>query len=395
MTKLRLAIVASHPVQYNAPWFRLLAASQQFDVMVFYTWSQAILDAKFDPGFGRTIEWDIPLLEGYQYTIVENTSLRPGSHHFKGIVNKYLNEEIERWQAQAVLVIGWAFKSHLSCLRYFKNKIPVLFRGDSTFLRRQHPIKAFLRLCWLKWVYRHIDCALYVGVANKQYFKKCGLKDAQLVFAPHAIDNKRFEDTNGYLSHQAIVWRQQLGIAPQELVLLFAGKLEAVKHPFFLLEIASKLQQLPVKVIIAGNGPLEKQLKEKAASMPNVVFLDFQNQQRMPVLYRMANLFVLCSVSETWGLSVNEAMACGVPVLASNTCACTLDLLSNGKAGFTFNFNDASAVVRFVEDMIRDRRKLHQMGTLAREQISRYNFESIVHAVESTLLKSDTSLAIR
>ncbi len=86
----RLAIITTHPIQYNAPLFKLLSKRNNISIKVFYTWGEAVLQKKYDPGFGKTIEWDIPLLEGYEYTFVENTAKKPGSHHFSGIDNPRL-----------------------------------------------------------------------------------------------------------------------------------------------------------------------------------------------------------------------------------------------------------------------------------------------------------------
>src|SRR5690606_37765332 len=122
--KKKIAIVSTHPIQYNAPWFRLLAKEFNVDLNVFYTWSQSEKGSKFDPGFGKSITWDIPLLDGYNYKFIKNTSKEPGSHHFTGISNPTLIKEIEQWKPDAILVIGWSFKSHLACLRYFKKKVP-------------------------------------------------------------------------------------------------------------------------------------------------------------------------------------------------------------------------------------------------------------------------------
>ena len=78
---MKLAIVTTHPIQYNAPWFRLLAKEPGVEIKVFYTWEQSKNNDKYDPGFGRMVEWDIPLLEGYEYTFVKNTSTSPGSFY--------------------------------------------------------------------------------------------------------------------------------------------------------------------------------------------------------------------------------------------------------------------------------------------------------------------------
>ena len=142
----KLAILSTHPIQYNAPLFALLAKSSQLQIMVFYTWGKAVLNNKYDPGFKKVIEWDIPLLDGYPSSFVENVSSDPGSHHYGGIDNPNLIQQIEIFGADALLVFGWNLKSHLRCLRYFHKKITVLFCGDSTLIDEQgHFIKKILR----------------------------------------------------------------------------------------------------------------------------------------------------------------------------------------------------------------------------------------------------------
>src|SRR5579875_1397644 len=199
----KLAIIATHPVQYNAPWFRLLAQKTSLQIKVFYTWSQSSQGAKYDPGFGKTIEWDVPLLEGYEYVFVDNIAKDPGSHHFKGVNNPTIIKDIEQWQPDALLVIGWSYKSHLACMRYFKGRVPVLFRGDSTLLDEKPGIKRWMRRLFLTYVYSFVDHALYVGTNNKNYFLAHGLKERQLHFVPHAIDNNRFGNAAAYYEKAA------------------------------------------------------------------------------------------------------------------------------------------------------------------------------------------------
>ena len=189
---MKLAIITTHPIQYYAPLFKMLHQRGLIKVKVFYTWSQSQQGAKFDPGFGKNIQWDIPLLEGYDYTFVNNIATKPGTHHFRGIINPTLNAEVEKWQPDALLIIGWSFQSHLKCMRYFHNKIPILFRGDSTLLAEHWGPRLIVRTLFLKWVYRYIDYALFVGTNNKRYFLRHGVKETQLTFAPHAVDNERF-----------------------------------------------------------------------------------------------------------------------------------------------------------------------------------------------------------
>src|SRR4051812_32141110 len=100
----KLAIVTTHPIQYNAPLFALLQSRKNISIKVFYTWGDTVKQKKYDPGFNKSIEWDIPLLDGYDHCFPENTARDPGSHHFNGIQNPGLIDDIEAWDANAVLV---------------------------------------------------------------------------------------------------------------------------------------------------------------------------------------------------------------------------------------------------------------------------------------------------
>ena len=339
VTKKRLAIVTSHPIQYNAPWFRLLGKSSAIHPGVFYTWEQSAAGPKYDPDFKERIEWDIPLLEGYEYCFVKNKSSDPGTHHFRGLVNPTLNAEIAAWRPDAILVYGWNFDSHLKCLRHFHRRLPILFRGDSTLLDERPGFRRQLRRWFLKWVYGHIDYALYVGANNKKYFLKHGLREGQLVYAPHAIDNSRFEEPDVHYRELASGWRGRLGIADDDLVLLFAGKLEPKKDPFFLLEITGRIPDPRLKIIIAGTGVLEARLQEAASSDARIHFIGFQNQQQMPVVYRLGDVYILPSrgPGETWGLGVNEAMASGCAIMMSEKAGGSTDLVEEGVNGIRFD----------------------------------------------------------
>jgi hypothetical protein len=138
---VKVAIISTHPIQYNAPLFQLLGESNHLEIKVFYTWGTDVLEKKFDPGFGRIIEWDIPLLKGYQYVFVENTSKNKGSHHFGGIDNPDLINQIEDWGANALFVFGWSFKSHLACLKHFHQKIPIFFRETLHYWMKEAVLK--------------------------------------------------------------------------------------------------------------------------------------------------------------------------------------------------------------------------------------------------------------
>lgn len=362
----KLAIVTTHPIQYNAPWFRLLAERGNISIKVFYTWSQVQHSEKFDPGFGKNIEWDVPVLEGYAYSFVLNTSQNPGSKSFRGIRNPGLIKEIEEWKADAILVYGWKFQSHLGVMKYFHKKIPVIFRGDSHLLGREKGITNRLRLQILKNAFRNIDFGLYVGRLNKEYFLSSGLKESQLIHCPHTIDLDLFKHTEKS-KLGAMEFRKKLGIHSDDLVFLFAGKFEDIKNPFLLLRAANDTVVQNVHFVFVGNGPLEQEIKQEASS--HIHFLDFQNQQSMPALYEMCDIYILPSRSETWGLAVNEAMACGKPALVSDTCGCAPDLIEEGVTGFTFKQGDLQSLKEAIGLILKSAHKLKEMGRNAQERV--------------------------
>jgi glycosyltransferase involved in cell wall biosynthesis len=382
----KLAIVTTHPIQYNAPLFQLLAGNDAVQIKVFYTWEQSQQGAKYDPGFGRHIEWDIPMLEGYDYCFVKNTASHPGTHHFNGIVNPGLVKEIEKWAPDAILVFGWSFNSHLKCLRYFHGKRHILFRGDSTLLDEKPGMRKWIRRLFLKWVYRHVDSALYVGTNNKNYFLRHGIPEESLLFAPHAVDNDRFAEPDDDYVREAGLWRSRLGIEADEVVVLFAGKLEPKKNPFFLLDLVKGIPSAKFKVLIIGNGVLENKLKERAAGDRRIIFLDFQNQQKMPVVYRLADLFILPSTGpdETWGLAVNEAMACGRAVLVSSKAGCAIDLVRDKENGLILK-GDREECIDFISGMLTDKARLAEMGLSSREIIRQYSIQKIADAIINAL----------
>jgi glycosyltransferase involved in cell wall biosynthesis len=376
---MRLAIITTHPIQYYAPVFKLLNEAQQINIIVFYTWGQKATE-KFDPGFGKNIDWDIPLLQGYDYEWVKNTSTDPGSHHFKGIINPELIARVNTWQPDALLVFGWAYHSHLKAIRYFKTRIPVYFRGDSTLLDVQNGFKALLRSVFLKWVYRHIDHALYVGTNNKAYFKKYGLKDEQLSFAPHAVDNDRFIADR---TDEALKLRQNIGIPAGDVLILFAGKLEQKKSPLLLLDAFLALGKPNIHLLFVGNGIMEAPIQTKSSNHKNIHFINFQNQSLMPVVYQACDLFCLPSKgpAETWGLAVNEAMAAGKPVLVSDKVGCAIDLVIPGFTGDIFESENLSDITEKLRLLTNDKSQLKILGTNAKNKIAEWSFSKQVAAI--------------
>jgi len=390
----KLAIISSHPIQYNAPLFASMAEKGEFELRVFYTWGEDAVHPKFDPDFGKVIKWDIPLLNGYFYKFLKNDSKKPGSHHFWGIDNPHLIADIEEWGADVVWIWSWSFKSHLKALRYFHGKIPVWFRGDSTLLDESKGItlKSVMRGVLLKWVYRHVERAFFVGEHNKKYFLKFGLKENQLVHAPHVVDLDRFAMWNEHDARKLEAWKMELGFKPNDLVILFAGKFEPKKNPNFIISLAKQLKSDRFKFVMVGNGVLESEINVAAQLDKRIIVLPFQNQTSMPMTYRLGDVFVLPSVGpgETWGLAMNEALACGIPVFGSNKCGGSADLIDDSY-GLVFEPNDITLVVERLNALSSDIDRLNEMKENAAKRAQEFHYSKVVEVVNQQMRKQFSS----
>jgi len=386
----RIAIITSHPIQYNAPLFNRLAGMDNITIKIFYT--AGIRHSADDAGFGRKIQWDIPLFEGYEHEFLYNKSGNPGLGKFQGIRNPKILDRINEFKPDIVWIYGWSYASHLKALRHFSGKIPIWFRGDSTLLDEKPGMKRIIRRQFLNWIYRYVDKVLYVGQANKAYFEAHGIRENQLVFVPHAVDNDHFYDSPGKgYQKKARQGRIDLGISEEAIVFLFAGKFIPKKDPLLLINAFKQLNDSTnqqINLILVGNGPLESRLKKAADGYPNILFLPFQNQSLMPVVYRMGNVFVLPSrgPGETWGLAVNEAMACSRPVIASTKTGCRGDLVRDGYNGYGFTADDKQDLRHVMFRMLGE--DLKSMGKRSGEIIAEWSYDVILKGIQK-ILKAD------
>lgn len=344
----RLAIVLSHPTQYYSPWFRWLRAHTTLVFRVFYLWDFGVA-ARRDPQFGTTFQWDVDLLSGYDHEFVPNVARDAGTHHFRGLQNPNLIARLAAWQPTAVLFFGYKWASPLRAILWARRSgLKLLFRGDSHFLGRGAP--ALPQRLLLRALYAQFDAMLCVGAANQDYFRRLGVPERSLYFSPHAVNDAWFNPALQPHHERAEQLRRELNLAPDALVVLFAGKFVAAKQPRELLEafLAVRATTPRAALVFVGDGPEKRALIDLARQAPagTVHFLPFANQSEMPARYLLADIFALPSRGhyETWGLAVNEAMHLGVPPLVSDLVGCQRDLVTDGTTGWVFNSHEPDAL---------------------------------------------------
>jgi glycosyltransferase involved in cell wall biosynthesis len=348
----RLAIVVSHPIQYFVPLYERLARRGDIAVKVFFTWHGGG-SAVEDRGFRQQVAWDIPLTRGYESELVPNISAHPGTNSFFGLRNPTLVTQLSAWRPDIVIVTGWAWRSHLQALRALARAgVPTLFRGDSHLLDGvPSGLRGAAKRAILRRVFSWPRGFLVVGSANREYYKYFGVEDARLYTCVHSIDVHRFAQPADALERQARQWREELGIAGDRKVLLFAGKLERIKRPTQLMRAVQRSDPSVVLVMV-GSGELQADVEAIAAADPDRFrVLPFQNQSRMPLVYRLADLVVLFSARETWGLVVNEALACSRPVLVSDRVGCARDVVE-ASCGRVVPWDDFPALERTISELL-------------------------------------------
>jgi glycosyltransferase involved in cell wall biosynthesis len=347
---MRLGILTTHPIQNHAPIFREL--TRQCDLTVYFAHRQTPV-GQARAGFGVPFEWDVDLLSGYDHAFLDNRSRHPATDRFFGCDTPDIDEAVGRGRFDAFVVTGWAVKSYWQAVMACRRRnVPVLVRGDSQMaVRRPLPVHILKELLYPR-LLRSFDGFLYVGHRNLDYLRHYGLPEERLFFSPHCIDNDLF-------SSKAEAERRTLGKRPEGVVsvksVLFAGKLVENKRPFDLISALAlvRARGCQAQAVFVGAGELEAALRREAtgSSVP-AVFHGFQNQSRMPLLYERADLLVLPSHQETWGLVVNEAMACGVPAVVSDTVGCGPDLIEAGRTGAVFPLGDVAALASAIQSTL-------------------------------------------
>jgi glycosyltransferase involved in cell wall biosynthesis len=387
----KLAIITTHPIQYNAPWFRQVAAQPGIDLKVFYLWDSGVT-SRVDPGFKHAVTWDIPLLDGYAHEFVPNVSADPGTSHFMGLQNPTLSRRVRAFDPGAVLLLTYNYASTHRFLWTWRSS-PLLFRGDSHRLVPRAGVKEWVRRAALSGMMRRYAAFLYVGGANRRYFLHHGVPEPRLFFAPHAVDNARFLRERAVAESDAAAWKREIGIPEGHTVILFAGKFEAVKRVTDLIRAYREARLGRAALLLVGGGPLEAEVRREAAADPTIFFAPFQNQTKMPRTWAAGDLVVLCSQAESWGLAVNEAMCLARPIIVSTHVGCAEDLVHQGQNGLVFPTGDVSALARCLAEALADRARLRAWGQRSLEIVSHYSYEQTTAGLQRALHSLDGARA--
>ncbi len=355
----------SHPIQYQAALLARIGALDGIELRVVFERMSSEPD-HYDPGFRRTVQWDVPLTEGYDNVALAETNL-----------------ETEIAGADVLWLHGWQTPVLRRALALAgRGNVPVLMRGENCdlampdgwgpkgWLKRRY-IKRILRQCW---------GFLAIGTGNKNYYLERGVSPTRIFPMPYAIDNESFAAKADEARPGRDALKASLGIAPDQKIALFAGKFQRRKRPDLLARAVDRLSRSGSKpaLIFVGDGEMEGTLRRMA---PGAVFTGFKNQSELPAYYDLADVVVLPSEREPWGLVVNEAMACGTAVIASDQVGCAADLIKPD-CGAVFPRGDAGALAAALERCFGDS---EAMGRAAAGTIRRWSFDEDIGGLKQAI----------
>jgi len=344
---LRIGFLISHPIQYYTPIFREL--SGLCDLTVFFAHHQTA-EQQARAGFGVAFDWDIDLVSGYRSKFLDNISPQPSTDRFSGCDTPGIAREIAEGGFDAFIVPGWGFRSYMQAVKACRRaRVPVFVRGDSQLVGPRNMLLRIAKAIAFSRLLRRFDGFLYVGQRSREYLLHYGAPANRMFFSPHCVDNASFHAGSDLA-------RQSMDGGPRRSKrFLFVGKLLERKRPLDILKAAVLLREKkPVEVAFAGSGELESELKEfaRVSGVP-AIFHGFVNQSEMPAVYAAADVMVLPSDGlETWGLAVNEAMACGLPAVVSDAVGCGPDLVEQGVTGAVFPVAQISLLAAAMEAAI-------------------------------------------
>ena len=406
---VRLAYLVSHPIQYQAPLLRRIAADPDIDLTVLFGSDFSVRGYK-DHGFGVEVSWDTPLLEGYRSEFLkplrDKRNVTPFTPISRGIYRRLQNTDGSP-AFDALWVHGYASINALQAILAANALgIPVLLRAESWLAdRSRSPLTLAAKSIFFRLLASGIDAVLPIGTVNSAYWTHYfGARVPQFLM-PYAVNNTYFARLAAAATPREHELRSELNLDPDRPVILFASKLQARKHADHLVEAyrAFITQHAPSPrpyLVIVGDGEERSNLEAlcRDPGLADVRFAGFRNQSELPRFFQLADVFVLPSRHEPWGLIVNEAMAAGCPVIVSTDVGSHADLVTHGtggpyyEAGCVFPVGDISALTAALQHVFATPTTAARMGEAARRRVAQWTYEQDLQGLRAALAHTTRKL---
>lgn len=378
-----LAVIQTHPVQYHAPVWRHLQQVCGVPVTAIYGSDFSVVGYK-DQDMNVDLAWDASLLAGYRHEFLSHVAAG-GAKNDREASTAGLGAALRRIQPRAILLSGyWPRFCSEAFLAAWCTGVPLLFRGETTDLGKPRSAgKAMVRDVLLRVFYRRFAGLLYVGERSRQHFHRLGVGSRSNFFSPYSVDVSPMRTDEVARAELRPVCRQELALEPDQMVVMFCGKLYGHKRPDDLVAAARELPEAMrarLVLLLVGDGMMAEDLKRQAAAVPSLTLrhVGFQKQRDLSRFYHAADMLALPSMGETWGLVVNEALHHGLPVVVSDTVGSAPDLVESGRTGEVFPVGSRVGLAKAIR-RVAERAGRAEIRELCRAKVADY---SVAHAAE-------------
>jgi 1,2-diacylglycerol 3-alpha-glucosyltransferase len=377
--KRRVTIITEIISPYRIPLFNALAKSPVVDLHVIFL-------AETDP---QLRQWHVYKNEiAFAYEVLPSFRKRIGKLNL--LLNRGLISALQRAAPHAIVCGGYNYLASWRALRWARtHRVPFLLWSESNLhdLRGAHRFVDFLKKRFLR------QCSGFVvpGLAAREYLRAQGVSNHAIFEAPNAVDNVFFATAAGEARHSPEAMRSSLDLP--ERYFLFAGRLVREKGVFDLLAAYAELEEAlrhRIGLVLAGDGQIRLPLEERARliSPGNIKFAGFAHREQLPAYYGLAEALILPTYTDTWGLVVNEAMACGLPVIVSRAAGCVADLVEDGVNGLLIPPKDTSSLVAAMRKLAGDHGLRTAMGANSFKRIAHYSPQAWADGIVSAVAEA-------
>ncbi len=354
--KPKLAIVISHPIQHWVPVYQALTASQELIVKVFFVAENGAHE-HYDAQFAQKVQWDLPLLDGY-----DSEFLTPGKiledFGFFSVDDKNIRSQLQRFSPDFVWVHGYAQRINWRSISAVKKQAKFIYTSDSNVDDQRAWWRKALKRTVVKTFLNKCHYFLSCSPKNRAYLIEYGVSEAQIIDTAFPIDMARWQHQAAQIDdsqNQAL--RDQLGLAADHRVVLFAGKLIDHKRPQDLLEAIHLLREQKVSALMVGSGDKRAELErlvEQYQLQDRVKFTGFVNQSALADYFSVADIFVFPSNKEPYGAIASEVLPFGLPIIATRTIGAVGASIKEKENALLYSWGDTRALADNIQCLLSD-----------------------------------------
>lgn len=391
MRRYRIAYLASHPIQYQAPMLRHLNRHPRIDIEGLFLSDFSVRGYR-DPGFGTDITWDVPLLDGYPHQFLPSLDKIEGMSLLRPLTYG-ITAALRSGNYDALWVHGYGHHAYVRAMATARALgMTVMLRGDSNVRRQRSGARMLAKKVVLRGLFQLPHALLAIGTLNRDYYRAFGVAEDRIFMTPYAVDNDYFREAAERSRADLPQLRAELGIRDDGPVIFMCGKLQPLKRPLDLLRAYERVLkdhefEAPPYLLFIGDGEMAPILRRHIAQkgLDRVTMVGFVNQSELPRYYTLGDIIVMPSERDAWGLSINEAMNAGVAAVVSDQVGCGPDLVVEGQTGYSVPVGDIDALSRRLVTLCTDRQLSARMAQSGRELIERWSFDACASGVLAAL----------